>query len=185
MWAHPISHAFGRFVCLGAVALAGLSVVACDSGSNAPTSTVKPQATTSSRPLTGQELAWLQGVTKLQKRTEKEFTSRTSEVLTTNRMRSYAKLLRGCGGQLARLGPPSARLQPVYAIADNACGQADKGARCFAVAAKISTPIMGTASERKSTKAINCGVDALGDSINLLGDAVVKMEEIKAEAGQP
>jgi hypothetical protein len=173
--------AFGRLVLLGGVV--GL-LAGCSGGPAGSPATV--QATTASvRPLTGQELTWLQGITRLQKKVEKDFTSRTSEVLTTNRMRSYVKLLHGCRSELARLGPPSARLRPVSAIADKACGQADKGARCFADAAEIGTPILGTAGERKATKAINCGVNALGDLTNLLGDAVVKGEEVKAEAGRP
>jgi hypothetical protein len=181
------SRALKQLVTGSAASILGvLSVVACDGGSGPPTASAKPRAnaTTASRAMTGQELAWLQAFTKLQTKMQKDLTGRNSEVLTSSRMRSYAKMLRGCGPELARLGLPGERLESVHTMAAKACGQADKGARCFSDAAKIGTPIVGTAAERKSTKAINCGLNALGDTTNLLADAVVKGEEIKAQAGQ-
>lgn len=163
-----------------------MSITACDSGSSTPTASVKPQANASAaattKSLTSEEKAWLNSIEKLRKKMEKQFT-RPEEVLTVSRMRSHAKLLRSCGRELDRLGAPSARLQPVQAIVQKACGQADKGARCFDTAAEIGVPIVGTADDRKFTRAVDCGINAQGDTSNLLADATIKGEEIKAQAG--
>jgi hypothetical protein len=178
-----------KYVTGSAVALLVLSIVACDPASNAPTASAKPEAkskataSAAAKALTSEELAWLDALTKLRGKIEKNYVGRRSEILTPARMRSYAKLLRGCRRELTRLGAPSQRLRPVYVITQEACVQADKGARCLDDAAKIGIPVVGTASERRSTRAINCGLNALGDSSNLLADASRKGQEIKASAG--
>ena len=53
-------------------------------------------------------------------------------------MTSYAKVLRSCSRELARIGCPGEGLQPVSTLVKKACRTYDKGAKCFATAARVS-----------------------------------------------
>ena len=85
----------------------------------APTTTVAA-TTTTVPPMTAEELAWLKAVTALHKKMEKAF-SATSVYLTRAKMTSYANTLRSCSRELARIGPPGDRLEPVHVIVKKAC----------------------------------------------------------------
>jgi hypothetical protein len=87
--------------------------------------------------------------------------------------------------ELARLGSPSDRLQPVYDLAQKGCAQYDESAACFATAAEIGAPVAGTSEERKFQDAIDCGFAAPGKGSKLLADAEIKGFEIKEGAGEP
>ncbi|HYY80796.1 MAG TPA: hypothetical protein VFD04_16685, partial [Actinomycetes bacterium] len=155
-----------------------------DGGSdpNSTASTVAP--TTTVPPLTSEELAWLKAVAKLQKTMEKTF-SETSVYLTRAKMTSYAAALRGCSRELARIGSPSDRLQPVYALVQKACRTLDKGATCYLTAAGASMAdggvVAGSPEERTQRRALDCAGAAHGNGMNLLGDAAAKGEEVKTE----
>ncbi|MET0915830.1 MAG: hypothetical protein ABWY81_06480 [Jiangellaceae bacterium] len=77
----------------------------------------------------------------------------------------------------AQLGADPARLQPVHALVEKACGEYDEGAQCFAMAAGIGIPFAGTAAEREQTQAIECGF-AASEGLISLGDALNQGAEI-------
>jgi hypothetical protein len=150
------------------------------------TSTTVAPTTTTVPPMTAEELAWLKAVTNLQKKIHKAF-SATSVYLTRAKMTSYVTTLRSCSRELARIGSPSDRLQPVYVIVKKACRTFDKGAKCYATAISVSDAgggvSGGTTNSRTFERSIGCAGEAQGDGINLLTDAEAKGEEIKAKAG--
>ena len=135
--------------------------------------------------MTAEELAWLRAVTRLYKGIDKVI--HQSATLTRAKMTSDANTLRACSRELARIGSPSDRLQPVYVIVKKACRTFDKGAKCWATAASVSMAdggvIVGTPEERTQRRAIDCGGAAAGNGSNLLFDAESKGEEIKAKFG--
>jgi hypothetical protein len=63
------------------------------------------------------------------------------------------KTVGACSRDLAKVGPPpSDRLQPVYTLANKACQQFTKAARCHATVARLSLPsggvVVGSPQER-------------------------------------
>ena len=106
--------------------------------------------------------------------------------VTRAKMTSYANTLRSCSRELARIGSPGDRLEPVHVIVKKACRTFDKGAKCWATAASVSMAdggvVAGTPAERMQRKGIECGGEAQGNGLNLLAEAKAKGEEIKAEA---
>jgi hypothetical protein len=149
----------------------------------ATTSTVAP--TTTVPPMTAGELAWLKAVTRMHKKIDKVI--QQSATLTRAKMTERANTLRACSRELAKIGSPSDRLQPVYVIVKKACRTFDRGAKCWATAASVSMAdggvIVGTPEERIQGRAIDCGGAAAGDGSNLLYDAESKGGEIKAKFG--
>jgi hypothetical protein len=154
------------------------------SGPSTTSTTVAP-TTTTVPPLTAEELAWLKAVTTLYEKMDKAL--QQSVTLTRAKMTSYASTLRACTRELARIGSPTDRLQPVQVIVKKACRTYDKGAKCWATAARVSMAdggvVAGTPEERIQRRAIECGGAAVGNGSNLLGDAEAKGEEVKAKYG--
>jgi hypothetical protein len=153
------------------------------SGQSTTSTTVAP-TTSTVPPLTAEELAWLKAVTRLHKKLDKTL-QESGVTLTRAKMTSYATTLRGCSRELARIGSPTDRLQPVYVLVKKACRTYDKGAKCWATAASVSMAdggvVAGTPEERIQNRAIECGGAAIGNGSNLLADAEAKGEEIKAK----
>lgn len=151
-----------------------------------PATTTVAATTTTVPPLTAEERAWLDAVTKLRKTTEKAFSASTV-YLTRAKMTSFAEALRTCSRELARIGAPSDRLQPVYVLVQKACKAHDKGAKCFATAASVSMAdggvVAGTPQEKTQRQALDCGGEAQGNGANLLISAESTGEEIKADIG--
>jgi hypothetical protein len=147
------------------------------------TSTTVAPTTTTVPPMTAEELAWLKAVTSMHKKIDKVI--QQPGTLTRAKMMSDANTLRACSRELARIGSPSDRLQPVYVIVKKACRTFDKGAKCWATAASVSMAdggvVVGTPEERIQGRAIECGGAAAGNGSNLLFDAESKGEEIKAK----
>ncbi len=143
--------------------------------------TAPSAATTAPAPMTGQELLWLQAVETLLPKMNKAFTDSPSD-LTPSALRSLANKVRGCGRELARIGPPSTRLRPVYALVEQGCQEYDKGATCFADGARIGIPSSAAALRRLEQK-INCGFASSGTGGAALADALEKAAEVKAEIG--
>jgi hypothetical protein len=131
--------------------------------------------TTATGPLTDSELAWLNVPTKLRQTTTKVLTQGQSQV-TRAMLEQWVSTLRSCSRELARLGAPSARLQPVYVLVKQACQQYDKGAACFAKAAPL---INSTSRVREVQQAMDCGSAAINKGSELLADAEVKGIEIR------
>jgi hypothetical protein len=149
--------------------------------------TAAPTATpTTVPPMTAEELAWLKAITRLHKRIDKAFSAQ-SVTLTRAKMVQLGNALGACSRELRRIGSPSDRLQPVYTIVKKACRTFDKGAKCFATAARVSDAsgavLAGSAEERTQRRATDCGFAASGNGSNLLADAESKGAEIKLAAG--
>jgi hypothetical protein len=168
-----------------------LLIAGCGGQSNE--STTAGQATTSTTvaptttvpPMTAEELAWLKAVTTLHQKMDKAL--QQSATLTRAKMTSYATTLRACSRELTRIGSPTDRVQPVHVVVKKACRTYDKGAKCWATAARVSMAdggvVAGTPEERIQSRAIECGGAAIGNGSNLLADAEAKGEEIKAKYG--
>jgi hypothetical protein len=126
--------------------------------------------------------AWLKAVTKLHQTIDKPFTSNIN--MTRAKMVELGNALGACSRELARIGSPSHRLQPVHVLVKQACRTYDKGAKCFATAARVSDAagavIAGSPEEKTQKDAMDCGFAAQGDSGNLLVEAEATGEEIKA-----
>jgi hypothetical protein len=133
------------------------------------------------------ELAWLDAITNLHAKIDEPFLAPDIN-LTQAAMVSLGSALGECSPELARIGSPTERLQPVYALVAEACAQYDEGAKCFDTAASVSDQsgavIAGTPEEQTQTSALDCGFAAQGDGGNLLTEAEAKGNEIlNAPAG--
>ena len=142
-------------------------------------------------PLTTEELAWLDALTKMKKTFEKKRdkvlrqetagVSRALEAL-------LGKTVGACSRDLARVGPPpSDRLQPVYTLANKACQQFTKAARCHATVVRLSLPsggvVVGSPQERPWKQASRCAQTAGDKGLELLSQASAKGVEIQVETG--
>ncbi len=176
---------------LATLILLALLVGGCGGDSASPTAapatttaTTAAATTTTVPSLTAQELTWLKAVTRLRKNVEKVF-HQSGITLTRAKMTQYADTTRACSRQLARIGSPSDRLEPVHVIVKKACRTFDKGAKCWTTAASVSMAdggvIAGTPEERTQSRAIECGGAAMGDGTNLLIEAEAKGKEIRAK----
>jgi hypothetical protein len=176
-----------------AVAVVGAALVAgCGGGTTTSTAAPPPSAstleptTTTIPPLTGEEVAWLNGLTKLketlQKKKEKIGAAATTG-LTRPLMVLLGKTLGSCSRELARLGAPSDRLQPVDALANKACQQLSKAARCWATMASLSDASggvrVGSPQEQPANQASDCADAAEQKGTKLLEDADAKGTEIQ------
>ena len=139
--------------------------------------TPAPSATASG-PMTGDELVWLEAINGLLMKSQKVLGGSPC-CETKAQMRALEDGMRGCTRELARLGLPSDRLQPVYKLAQKGCAQYDRAAECFATAAEIGAPVSGTSEERKFNDAIDCAFAAPNRGAILLADSVEKGSEIK------
>jgi hypothetical protein len=144
--------------------------------------TTAAATTTTAGPMTGEELVWFEAISRLHKKIDTVLTNSPSN-LTSATMRATANDLRGCTRELARLGPPTARLQPVYKLAKSGCAQHDKAANCFATAAANYPPIAGTAQDRRFEHALDRGFQTPEKGSLLLAQAEIKGSEIKEKAG--
>jgi hypothetical protein len=127
------------------------------------------------------EPRWLEAITALHTTLDEPFT--VAFDLTPAKMESLAKLFRGCSRALARLGSPSDRLQPVYALVKKACAHYDKAARCFATAARYGTPDAGSPEDVRQEQAFNCAAAAHEAGTTLLTEAEQKGFEIRGAPG--
>jgi hypothetical protein len=187
-----------RAVCLAAAVMAALLVGGCagqaadSTAGTAPRTTASTlPTTTTAPPLTTEEVAWLDALTKMKETFEKKRdkvlragtggVSRALEAL-------LGKTVGACGPDLARVGPPpSDRLQPVYALARKACQQFGKAARCHATVVRLSLPsggvVVGSPQERPWKQASRCSQVAGGKGLELLEQAEAKGVEIQVEIG--
>jgi hypothetical protein len=173
-----------------AVAVVGAVLVAgCGGGTatstavSTPTSSTPTPTTTTIPPMTAKELAWLAAISKLHKKLDKVWQDSPTN-LTSAVMSALAKGLRGCSRELARLGAPTDRLQPVYTLAKKGCVQYEKGAKCYATAASIiGRVIANAAEERRLNRSIDCGLTAPMKGSGQLALAELKGFEIKEKVG--
>lgn len=132
-----------------------------------------------SNALTTGEMAWLDAVKKLSESMNNVFVN-SPTYITPNSLTTLADQLRGCSSELARIGSPTNRMQPVHALAAQACALYDQGAQCFTTAANIGIPLAGSAADKKRTEAMNCGF-ASSEAVATLNDAINKGDEIKSQ----
>jgi hypothetical protein len=155
---------------------------ASTASSQATTTTVAP--TTTVQPMAAEESAWLEAIRKLHEKIDKPF-SASSINMTRSKMVELGNALAACSRELRRMGSPSDRLQPVNTVVKKACRIYDKGAKCFATAARVSDAsgavLAGSPEERTQKQAMDCGFAAQGNGGNLLDDAVAKAAAIEAQ----
>ena len=184
-----------RYAGLAVAVVCAVVMVGCGGGQSAtstatstPSTSTPGPTTTTIPPLTSEEVAWLDGLTKLkdtlQKKRDKVAAAATTG-LTRPLMVLLGKTLGSCSRELARLGsPPSDRLQPVYALAKKACQQLGKAAGCQATMASLSdasggSPAVGSPQHRSWTRASDCADAAEQKGVKLLEDAHAKGTEIQ------
>jgi hypothetical protein len=151
--------------------------------SAAPQASTPTAAPTTTRPppMTAAELAWLEALPKLDAKIDKAIQGST--LITPAVLRSMASAFRSCTLGLQRLGLPSERLRPVYELVKRGCGEFDKGAKCFATAASLGTPLDGTPQRRALDKAMDCGFKSQPKAVTLLVRGFNKGEEMKSTFG--
>jgi hypothetical protein len=164
----------------------------CSSPADTPAASPESATTTSAQatpapttgagpvPLTASERAWLAAIPTFMNKVEKEF-SQQNVFLTPMKLREYGNLLRGCRRELAR-GLPSSRLRPVYTLILAACGQYEKGATCFATAARSASGTPTPDEDRAYNRGLDCGFAAQGKGLTSLADAFNVGEKIKIAA---
>jgi hypothetical protein len=150
------------------------------------TTTVAP-TTTTVPPLNAEELAWLKALSRVRTKVEKSFEATGSVRVTRAILVESSDRLAAWSRQLRRMGAPSDRLQPVYRLVRKVIRTYDKGAKCFARAARAVSAggavVAGTPEERIANKALDCAGAAEGNGTNLLYKADVKGEDLKAKYG--
>lgn len=145
-------------------------------------STTLAPTITGPKPLTARERAWLDAIPKARAKIDNALTEPNLN-LTSSKMRSLANTLRSCRRQLLGAVTPSDRLQPIYDLVKEACQEYDKGARCFATAARMGTMLFGAADQRKFRQAIDCGLAAQGKGLVPLEQAEQQALQLKVTAG--
>jgi hypothetical protein len=178
-------------VVVGAVLVAGCGGgTATSTAASTPTSSTLAPTTTTIPQLSGEEVAWLDGLTKLKETLQKktmQISTAAGGGLTPELMVLYGKALGSCGRELARLGPASDRLRPVAALAKKACQQFSKSQRCHATAARLSNfgggVLSGSPQERPWKRAVECASAAEEKGRTLLAEAQAKGVEITVSLG--
>jgi hypothetical protein len=183
-----------RSIRLAIAVVAVLLVVGCadqpTTSTAASTPSSSPVAPTTTPSLSGEEVAWLDGFTKLKKALEKkamQILTASSGQMTPEVMLLYGKALGGCSRALAGLGTPTDRVRPVHALANKACQQFSKAQRCHATAARLSNfgggVLVGSPQERPYHRAVDCATAAEDKGRTLLEEAHAKGRELKASLG--
>ena len=126
------------------------------------------------------ELAWLDVITNLRAKIDEPFVAEMT--ITQEAMVSLGSALGECSPELARIGSPTARLQPVYTLVAEACALYDEGAKCFDTAASVSDRSgaveVDTPEAKTQTSALDCGFAAYGNGTNNLAQAEAMGNEI-------
>jgi|Tabmets5t2r1_1033131.scaffolds.fasta_scaffold01636_5 hypothetical protein len=187
-----------RAVCLAAAVVVALLVGGCaDQAADSPagaapgTTASTIPTTTTIPPLTTEEVAWLDALTKMKETFEKK-RDKVLRAGTAGVSRALEALLGktvgACSRDLARVGPPpSDRLQPVSTLANKACQQFTKAARCHATVVRLSLPsggvVVGSPQERPWKQASRCAQTAGDEGLELLSQAAAKGVEIQVQTG--
>jgi hypothetical protein len=126
------------------------------------------------------ELVWLDAITRLHAKIDEPFIAEIT--MTKATMAALGSALGECSPELARIGSPTERLQPVNALVAQACAQYDEGAQCFDTAADASDESgaveVGTPEERTQADGLDCGLAAQGNAGNLMTQAKARGKEI-------
>jgi hypothetical protein len=166
---------------------AGQTDDSTSAGQATSTSTTVAPTTTTIPPLTAEELAWLKGLSGVRTKVEKSFQAGGSGTVTRAIMVAWGNEMAAWSRQLRRLGAPSDRLQPVYTLVRKVIRTYDKGAKCYARAARVVSADGGydpsTPAGPIAREGIDCGGAAQGNGANLLYKADAKGDEFKAKYG--
>jgi hypothetical protein len=146
-----------------------------------PTSAAPSPTSPDTQPMTTSELIWLHAVERLLPAMNKVFTGSPTD-LSPAALTTLASQASGCRRELTRIGPASARLQPVEALVEQACTEYDKGAACFAAAARAAVS-SSAASFSELEKQINCGFAVAATGGGPLAEARIVAENIKDATG--
>jgi hypothetical protein len=155
-----------------------------DSGSPtaAPATTAAP-TTTTVPPLDAKERAWLKGLSGVRAKVDKSFKATGSGPVTRAIMVESSRQLAGWSRQLRRLGSPSDRLKPAYTLVRKAIRTYDKGAKCYATAARSVSAsgavVAGTPEEPIVEKALECAGAAQGNGAHLVYQADAEGDALK------
>jgi hypothetical protein len=167
-----------------------LALLACGCATHqAPSPAASGHATSSpsptATPMTAADIAWVATIRHLRTKIDKPFAPHNL-YMTREKMTQFGTAARGCSRGLRRVGVPSGRLQPVYALVKRACRTYDKAARCFARAASVSdasgATVAGTPQDRIQRRSLSCGFAAQGNASNRLGDALSQAQLIESQA---
>lgn len=96
--------------------------------------------------------------------------------LTPSVMSNIADVMDTCGTELEEIGRPGDDLDQASSVAERACGQYDRGARCFRRAARIGYPQELNGELRRQGRAIDCGLNAWTRGEDLLSRAAALAE---------
>jgi hypothetical protein len=178
-------HWFRAVLLTGAIAAGATSLAACSTATTegASATTTAPatpaETTTGPEPITPEEAAWVNRVTKLEKRLEK--TTLRGGIVTQSLMLSQAKTFATCKKRLGRV--PSSRFEHPFAVAQSACRKFRKAAAQLRIASAnvdaSGAVEAGTASEDNFNKAFERANAYAGNAVNRLSAAVVKTKMIR------
>jgi hypothetical protein len=164
---------------------AGQTNDSTSAGQATSTSTTVAPTTTTVPPLDAKELAWLKGVSGVRTKVENSLQTKGSVQVTRAVLVESSNRLAAWSRQLRRMGSPSDRLQPAYTLVRKVIRTYDKGAKCYATAARAVSAsgavVVGTPEERIFNEAFECGSAAEGNGTNLLYKADAKGDELKAK----
>jgi len=128
--------------------------------------------------MSGHEERWLAGISSLQKTMDNAL-GPADLVITSASLRMIAGRLRHCTTDLAKLGPATKPLQPVYRIARQGCARYERGAACAAAAARIPFGPTGNASA-KLNRLLDCSLAGVNAGSARMADAVFEGYQIQA-----
>ncbi len=146
-----------------------------------PTSAAPAPSSPDGQPLAAADVLWLHAVERLLPAMNKVFTGSPTD-LSPAALTTLASQAGGCRRELTRIGPASARLQPVQALVQQACTEYDKGAACFAAAARAAVS-SSAASFSELEKQITCGFAVAATGGGSLAEARIVAEDIKNATG--
>jgi hypothetical protein len=168
-------------------ALLGLLLAGCADPTDRPASEASSAtlATSGSAPqsMTAAETRWIDAVEQLLPAMNKVFTDSPPN-MTPTALTALATAASGCRRELARIGPASARLQPVQALVEQACHEYDQGAACFTAAARVGIP-SSTAELSTVERQMKCGFAVAATGGGRLAEAQVKAAEISNGVAAP
>ncbi len=178
-WALPLVAVALVAACGGGTATSTSSAASSTTSTSSSSTATSPSpiaTTPATVPLTAKELAWLAAIAKIHHNMDKVFLVEGSVTITPNLLRSWSKQMLSCSQELARIGPPSARLRPAGALVQQACRIYAKGAGCY----RAVIPVLSSPSKQTFvTQKLDCGSNAAGDGSNSLGQAEAKGKEIQ------
>jgi hypothetical protein len=168
-WTVPLVGAVLLAACTGSTSASTADTASATGTTSAATTTTAAAPATTTASLSAQDTAWVQGIESLGNRLNKAVTDVGSNP-SEKTLRALADQLRTCTPDLAKLGAPTERLQPVSDLAKQGCAKYDEAATCYAKAASLR--VGGSLTDLR--KQLSCATSAALQAGKLLADADVK-----------